>query len=461
MYELYKRIRKSKEYPTGSKKIEEENPFLSGPCMLCIAAMDTQDKSVFGLSKEGMKMARLRVRGEANAKFDVREFPVSFLSMKLSKSEKNIDNNKEDQIVEFADKYFTPLVSIDGKKIDCETAIRNMRNVNIMSYCDGTITAQKIEEFIVDKMQKIGYSEEEISKIQSQMCMIPVATSKLTGIQKSTCISFMDINDVEVNDNITQDERKLVDNSEIKEGLIKYSKNESAYLIEGSGIHSLKEYQTNGRAMPVCLSSVVSKALQNSIKNAKAEEHFNPLSMEELISEVPQILEQAKHGKNLQELREEQDESIEYDGGKKLSDTEIELLEQLDESYDDIIKLNRELKSKKVALDYEKERASKIDEAVRENCSDITYLKILLHSGYQLGANSKMSEEQIVNSQSDREIIMQLLEKNDKTTINIKPKEIAEVSKAQGVTIEELQDSEKTFEQMNKDKETNIIGHIE
>jgi hypothetical protein len=64
MYKLFKKIPKSLEFPNGSEPVESsQNPFLNGPCMLSIAAMDRNNKSVFGLTKNAMKMAGLRVNG--------------------------------------------------------------------------------------------------------------------------------------------------------------------------------------------------------------------------------------------------------------------------------------------------------------------------------------------------------------------------------------------------------------
>ena len=77
MYKLYKRVPKTKDFMYGVKPIEEsENPFLEGPCLLCISGQydnSLAKKSNFGVVKEGMKMARLRVRGQKNAGFDVKE----------------------------------------------------------------------------------------------------------------------------------------------------------------------------------------------------------------------------------------------------------------------------------------------------------------------------------------------------------------------------------------------------
>ena len=50
-----------------------------------------------------------------------------------------------------------------------------------------------------------------------------------------------------------------------------------AYLISGDGTHSLSKYTSDGVAMPVCLSSAISKALENSILNSSGKD-FVPIT---------------------------------------------------------------------------------------------------------------------------------------------------------------------------------------
>ena len=281
MFKLYERVSKSEEYLYGIKPIEDnENPFAEGPWFLSISAQynnDTADRSNFGMAKEGMKMARLRVRGQKNAGYNIKGFPVKFLAIQReSKKEENI-LSEDKAIFEFIQKYLYPLIEKDGQKIDVIQAMKNMRNVNIMCYCNGTTFAQNIENVLIQRMQELGYNAEEIRKIQSQMCMFPIATDKLDGNQISTCISFKDINDDEVNENVTDEEIKKVEESSMGETIIKYSENEIAYLFNGDGEHQLKKYTEDGKAIPVCLSSAVCKALENSINNSTSD-YFTPIS---------------------------------------------------------------------------------------------------------------------------------------------------------------------------------------
>ncbi len=281
MYRLYEKVPKTKQYMYGSKMIDsEESPFLDGPCLLCISAQhDNQmaSKSNFGVTKEAMKMARLRVRNQRNAGFGLKDFPVKFLSIELDKKDEDKNVTSKERIDVFVTQYLLPLIAKNGKKIDCIQAMKNMRNVNMMSYCDGTLFVQAVEKNLIDRMQKLGYTDEECKKIQSQMCMFPISTDRLRGKQKSICISFKDINDIEVNDNVTLEERKKISESVIGESVFKYSDNEVAYLFNGDGEHKLKKYTCVGKAMPVCLASALSKALENSILNYSAN-NFVPIT---------------------------------------------------------------------------------------------------------------------------------------------------------------------------------------
>lgn len=329
MFKLYERIQKTSEYPYGSKPIkDDENPFASGPCLLCLAAVPLK-KSVFGMSSMGMEFARVRTTDNPNAKFDINNFPAKFLSLnpEHTDSEKMTD---EDYIKQFTSTYFFPLISNNGKKLDTITAMKNVRNINILSFCESTLTAQKIEEILLAKMQELGYTPEECSQIQSQMCIIGIATNRLNGTQKSTCISFKDINDTEVNDNITDLQISAINSSPIKAVLFKHSNNEFEYLLDGNGNHSIKKYLTDNSVLPVCVSSIISTALENSINNFQEPENFTPISAELVSQDLPLMMEQIENGYTVQELMSILDKSLSYGTATRLSDEEIRNLENIE-----------------------------------------------------------------------------------------------------------------------------------
>lgn len=380
MLRLYERVQKCEKNPLGSKPIEDNiNPFKEGPCLLCVAAVPL-DTSIFGLSSEGMKFARLRTYKEPRAKFGLNNFPVKFLSLK---PEHNSNENMSDidYIEQFVDKYLLPLVSSpSNSKIGIEEAMRNIRNVNMLSYCDGTETVQTMEKLLLDKMQSIGYSLDESSKIQSQMCMIALATSKLNGQQKSTCISFGDINDAEVNENITEADIETVKNSSLGEALIKKSPNESSFLINGTGAHLITKYESEGKTLPVCLSSVVSKALQNSIDNFANKTKFTPVNTQLLTEGIPQIMKQAENGLTPLELMEQLDDNLSYTS--RLTDNQIQLLDKLEEQFKNSQPLNR------IYMTTHEQKADRLQKSIQQSkklSSEIAQIQGLAHGFHRAG----------------------------------------------------------------------------
>lgn len=115
--------------------------------------------------------------------------------------------------------------------------------------------------------------------------------------------------------------------SPIHEAFFQYSDIGMSYLYCGDGSHKFKKYAEDGKALPACLTSIIYRALQNSIRNSKSED-FVPISIEVLTQDIPQIMQEAKDGKNLSEIMKEIDEKIEYEGAKRLSDVEIEQLKK-------------------------------------------------------------------------------------------------------------------------------------
>ena len=80
----------------------------------------------------------------------------------------------------------------------------------------------------------------------------------------------------------------------------------------------------------------------------------------------------------LTELIEEIDTKLTYGGARKISEFEAELLDQIDESYDAQIKMQRDLDYAKKETKRAQESLKKTDDAISEYCSETTKNKILL-----------------------------------------------------------------------------------
>ncbi len=332
MYRLYEKVPQSDEYEFGLKLLEQsENPFRDGPCLVSMIAIAMCEKDINGALNQGMEALRLRTNHNENSGIGLEDFQGKILSVaygepseKVGIKGKKMSNGisrKENLDDEFTKKYLFPLIEDDGKKIDVLQAMRNMRNVNLMTYCGATGSALRIEECLKNRMNELGYSEQEISQIQSQMCVICYATDIKMNREfvdkkkvESTCISVGDVNDPDVS--ASQSIREKAKAS----GPIYYD--EGYYFHYGNGEHSLKGYILQDPSLSAVISSVLTKAVSNSIENTKSTE-FKPITKELLTADIKKIIEGIREGKSREELMAVVENGITYDRKLPFSEYEI------------------------------------------------------------------------------------------------------------------------------------------
>lgn len=401
MYKLYQKVSKTIDYPLGAKSVEEErNPFADGACLLCISPQEYA-RHIFGVTKVGMEMARMRVKGAVNAGFDISDVPVSFLNLMNEGSRDNLEEF-------FVDTYLVPLVSShDGGKIDISEAMKSMRNVNMMAYCNGTEKIIDILRCLYGRMGTIGYSEQEISQISSQICVFPFSTEMdLQDLGGVTYVDFLDINDDEIySPNINEEIEEATKTASLGEVLTIHSKTQATYTINGTGCHKLRQFTKEGRAMPVCVSKIISNALENSIRNSNSGE-FYPIDTVELTKGCPEIMLEAEAGITQDELMQKLDKGLEYGGAKRLNESELALISQLEAACDKITSLDESLK---YAHEANKTLESRIDnmlETSRNISTKSTHARLLHVSGrWQF---SKAELDEINNTPTDAEQIGKL-----------------------------------------------------
>lgn len=332
MYRLYEKVPKSTENEHGLKLLDSnENPFKSSPCLLSMIALTLWERDVNGALNQGMEALRLKTSHNENSGLGLDDFGGRILSIAYSepsetnttkkgrKMSKNIGSEKELDF-EFTRVYLFPLIEEDNHKIDVIDAMRNMRNVNILTYCAATSSALRMEECLNEHMQELGYTDQEIRQILSQLCLICFATDVKLRTEyvskkeiKSTCISLGDVNDGEVGVST-----HIID--QVKgEGTLYYK--QGYYFHYGNGEHSLKNYITQNDALSTGIANTVTKALTNSITNNEFDE-FIPLTRELIIEDLENIIEGLQSGKNKDELMSLVDEKINY--GKNLNINEGE-----------------------------------------------------------------------------------------------------------------------------------------
>lgn len=113
-------------------------------------------------------------------------------------------------------------------------------------------------------------------------------------------------------------------------------------------------------------------------------------------------MQQASQGIGLAELIEEIDIKLAYGGARRVSEFEAELLDQIDESFDAQIKMQRDLEYAKRDARSAQEALKKTDDAIREYCSETTIDKIFLVRGHQFMPEKA---KKITAEPSDKELL--------------------------------------------------------
>lgn len=149
------------------------------------------------------------------------------------------------------------------------------------------------------------------------MCIIGYATDIKLNAQyrekrniKSTCLSFGDVNDGDVG------AQKGIQEAAKKQETIFYD--EGYYFNYGNGEHSLKSYLIQNDALSLGISSVLTKALSNSIRNQESP-NFELLSQKLLTEDLKQIIAELQKGKKKQDIIQIVDEKINYSLPEKLN----------------------------------------------------------------------------------------------------------------------------------------------
>ena len=83
----------------------------------------------------------------------------------------------------------------NGERIDANKAIDNIRKIKFYAHCQGAATILQIANYMYDEMIKIGYTKQEIEKIQKEMLVIQHSPLAPLNKQKFFTISFSSATD--------------------------------------------------------------------------------------------------------------------------------------------------------------------------------------------------------------------------------------------------------------------------
>lgn len=390
MLTIYKKIEKSKDNLDGIVEVKSVQD-LDRPFLLCISAQDVVDKSIYGIIREGAQAARIHTTQENAAGFKIDEFPVDFLGLRFQSDDVYRHNYEE-----LVDSFLFPFLIGDGTR-SVDEIKRIARRINIMTYCDGTFTYAKAEERLEGKLREAGISEEDVKDILSQLSLVALGTMINTSGLNATTATFIDVNDDEIATEKTAYYTNLLQSRNQRSlfGTLK-RRNNTIYLYDGTGRHSLKEYLADGVMVKPAICGVLSMFLERSIANEKSDTLVR-LSSDDTLAQL-RVYGNEKIEPSV--LLEQLDGNLTYDGAPRYSPQEAELRQELDVAYKDFKATMRTLEFTENEKRRSEENVRAMMSGIKKYTSDTTYYQILISScGWQVA-----NPERYLAEKSDREI---------------------------------------------------------
>lgn len=378
MITIYERVPKTRENAYGIKELAKEDSLIGKePCLLCISAQNMYKKSVFGIIREGMQASRIRTTEEIGPGYDIKDFPVHFLGLTFQEDEKYKTPGEE-----LAQEYIIPLI----EKVPNEernTLKNKFRNINVLTFCNGTQTYIELEELVQKRMQELGYDLEEQKDILKQISVTAIETMSDTSNINATCSTFIDVNDTEIWTPLTEKIQKKLDDEQKKIIQIPLSENKRLYYFKGDGTHSIKEYLKDQSLIKVPICAHVVSSLNNSIYNNKENNH-TPLMQDDSFYNtlIPQLNNDAIKKEEIVEMF---DNNVDYDGVAKKTSETLDTLNELDIAYKMINTLEKDNTYLQESLKESHTSFEKLVNTVEKKVPEDTYYEILVEgTGFQM-----------------------------------------------------------------------------
>ena len=343
MIELYELKQKTSGNPQGSSKvIYGANPFVNGPVLLCIGDNPLSREEAKATTNYFANVLRLRTPESDNARISLEGFPINLVSYNSVPS----NNQSKDQEIEFfVTQYLSPLVERNLVAFDPIIAMKKLRNLNIVTFGNGVNEAISIEDKLVEHMQRLGFDQENIRKILSQVFAVYIGAPKVKDDELFTAVSFSEIEDQKIDRTKESSAvytafRHSLKYDLLHEGFKHISNNLVVYSKwNPDSKHSLRDYCSTGTAFPVVIASVLYEGLNNSAINITAKDTLLPLTMSQVTSQIETFRGFARQNMDYSTMIQKFDERIKYPGMKVLTEGELRLQRELDVACGHIVAL--------------------------------------------------------------------------------------------------------------------------
>lgn len=150
---MYKKVKKSVQYPYGIDKFASIN--INRP-FIYFSVPFGNDRGINGYLKRLLYLLRIRDGENINSGLEIDSVPFNlYCSSKI-----NLDD-------------FLPLLDLIDKN-NFDMALKILRNINFVSYCDGNQKLLNVILKIHDYLKNKGFKENEIEKLMSQISVLQI-----------------------------------------------------------------------------------------------------------------------------------------------------------------------------------------------------------------------------------------------------------------------------------------------
>ncbi|MBR1925449.1 MAG: hypothetical protein IJ837_01170 [Clostridia bacterium] len=189
-----KRVEKTEQNKNGFEIVKTSKLSENKPIILCLGGQYVlSPRTANGLCKFCLNIMN---KDAKNSDFDVFSviYGTDFDDMK--------GNLSKDEITELCESVFISRVKNENnQKLSTEQAMKNMRQVNILSHCYGQIALNQIVDEAEQRMESLGYSKKECKNILSQCFNISYAPQIDSRNDYITTFEFMSLKDSVFNKN--------------------------------------------------------------------------------------------------------------------------------------------------------------------------------------------------------------------------------------------------------------------
>ncbi|MBQ9318730.1 MAG: hypothetical protein IJR82_03790 [Bacilli bacterium] len=290
MVHIYEKVCKTIDNEYGIIERNESDILKQGPCVITILALTFGLKDVNGAMRQVAESVNPDIDNSYNP--ERRIFGLGFGEYNKEQDQFSKVCGMADELKEFVEKYFCPLFIQDNQKINYLEAMKNFRNINFVTYCNGTNSFNIIENLLKVEMTKVGYSDNEISLILSQICLAAISGNVLRRDNVSTsalAVTFGDISDGDfsIGFGMNYDKRKAVFDMPRHQGFINQGSS-IAFARYGNDDHSFKRHMTGDDVLSPMIKCFLDTSINNALLN-KESSYFEPITyakIEEAFTEL-------------------------------------------------------------------------------------------------------------------------------------------------------------------------------